>query len=62
MDDYQEPIDIQSFSRKLEVAWKCIPDARFHEMLDAVFNGYDLEEITNEEMGQLLEEFILQNQ
>lgn len=62
MDDYQEPVDIRSFSRKLEAAWRCIPDARFHEMLDAVFDGYDLSEVTNEEMGQLLDEFIHQNE
>lgn len=61
-DEYHEPVDIRSFTRRLEAAWKCMPDARFHEMLESVFNGYDLEELTDEDMGELLDDFILQNQ
>lgn len=64
MDDieYQQPVDIQAFCRALQKAWNTMPEETFANMLSSVFYGYNLHELTGEEMKQMLDDFILQNE
>jgi hypothetical protein len=59
--EYHEPVDISGFCNKLKEAWRLLEDATFGEMVMTVFNGYNLMELTTEEMEEMLNEFILQN-
>ena len=61
-DDYREPVDIRKFCRGLEEAWKLTPDLTLSEILESIFDGYNLEELTTSEMDEMLNDYILQNQ
>ena len=60
-DEYKEPIDIRPFCKGLEVAWMRNPDITFSEVLDEVFDGYPVGELTSTELQEMLNEYILQN-
>ena len=60
-DDYQSPVDVRSFCSKLREAWLSVPDESFSNVLELIFNGYNLHEISSEEMVEMLDEFIMQN-
>lgn len=59
-DEYQEPIEIETFCIGMMEAWRTMPEATFGEFLEAVFNGHEYSG-SNEEVQELLNEFILQN-
>lgn len=61
-DDYREPVDIRKFCRALEQAWNLVPEAQLGELLETVFNGYSLDELSNEDMVDMLHEYIHQNE
>ena len=61
-NDYKEPVDIRNFCRSLEQAWKLIPDAQFNEVLETIFDGYPLDELSGEELQELINDYLLQNQ
>jgi hypothetical protein len=61
MGPTHEPQDIPKFLSMLGEAWETMPEVPFNVMLSEVFNGYDLSQLTGEELEELLNEFILNN-
>lgn len=61
-DEYQEPTDIPKFMSSLKTAWNLVPELGFGQVIDLVFNGYNLFELTAEESQEMIDEFIIQNQ
>lgn len=61
-DGYRDPVDIRKFCRGLEEAWKLTPDFQFTEIIEAVFDGYNPDQLTGEEMCDMINEYILQNE
>ncbi len=61
-DEYEEPMDVRKFCRGLEEAWKLTPELRFLDVLDLIFRGYNLDELTSDELNEFLSEYIHQNQ
>jgi hypothetical protein len=60
--DESERVDINGFMLRLKEAWKIVPDLNFGGVIELVFNGYDLRELSSSEMEDMLDEFIMQNQ
>lgn len=61
LDEEVKPPDIHKFCAMLEEAWRTVPMTNFALMLNEVFAGYNLMELTNEEQEELLNEFIFRN-
>lgn len=60
-DVQPEYIDIDATVETIRAAWKCVPDLTLSEMLD-IATPAPFCVMTNEELIQALNEFILQNQ
>ena len=66
MEEYEEnenniPMDIGAFCQGLKEAWRSVPDQAFGFALDTIFNGYDLKQLSPEELQEMLDDFVLQN-
>jgi len=59
-DDEKEIPDIDATIEALREAWKCAPDASLYELLDIV-TSMPFMELTNRELIQELNDYILQN-
>ena len=59
-DDEKEIPDIDATIEALREAWKCAPDASLYELLDIV-TSMPFMELTNKELIQELNDYILQN-
>lgn len=59
-DSYKEQFDITKICGLMRSAWKLIPNHTFSQFLNEVIPA-NLDEISGEEMEELLEEFIHQN-
>jgi len=59
-DDEKEIPDIDASIEALREAWKCAPDASLYELLDIV-TSMPFMELTNRELIQELNDYILQN-
>jgi len=59
-DDEKEIPDIDASIEALREAWKCAPDASLYELLDIV-TSMPFMELTNKELIQELNDYILQN-
>lgn len=57
-DEYREPFDIDKTMALLTEAWKCVPEMNLNTFLDEVL----MPDLTQEELTEALDEFILQNQ
>lgn len=60
MSDEPDYIDIEATVEALKEAWQCMPDASLSELLDSV-TPMPFCELSNAELIQELNEFILQN-
>ena len=56
------PMDIDAVCGAFKQAWKTVPDQALGFALDHVFNGYDLKELSPEEIVEMLDEFVLNYQ
>lgn len=59
-DDEKEIPDIDATIEALREAWRCAPDASLYELLDIV-TSMPFMELTNRELIQELNDYILQN-
>jgi len=60
LSDEQDYIDIDATVEAIREAWRCLPDSSLSELLDTV-TAMPFCELSNAELIQELNEFILQN-